>query len=306
MRRVTTKPRYEGKPCGDLIETEACNMQSCDQDCKLGSWSKFSTCSRACGKGHRFSTRKVKTAAVGRGKCSGPKTTERLKKLPCNTHSCPGTMNVLKCKAKVDLVILLDGSGSVGTAGWALTKQFATKFVEGFDGQDAQVSIILFSGPSTWKNYQKCTSPGAASLDMAGVCGLTMVSHFSSDMAALKTSIGAINFPRKSTFTAGALDMARNELMMARSDSTRVVLTLTDGVPISTRKTWYAAHEIKKRARLIMGAVKLSSRGQRYMRYWASRPSRDNVLVIKDFKELAKVSTMNAIIRDVCPKIALS
>merc|ERR1740123_2458319 len=68
VRRVKVHPRYDGEPCGDLSETEACNMQDCNVDCKLGHWKAWTACTKACGGGTKYSKRTVKVASVGQGK----------------------------------------------------------------------------------------------------------------------------------------------------------------------------------------------------------------------------------------------
>ena len=156
MRKVKVQPRYDGDPCSDLSETESCNMQDCSKDCILGHWTSWTACSKACGGGTKYSKRTVKTAAVGEGKCPSAKSAARLKKLACNRHQCPQSrVAVLKCQTVMDLVLLLDGSGSVRPSGWAMTKKFAKEFVESFRGEDVQVSVILFSGPRTWGRYKQ-------------------------------------------------------------------------------------------------------------------------------------------------------
>jgi len=279
-------------------------MQACDRDCKLGKWGKWGQCTKACSGGFQFKRRQIKVAAVGKGKCPKLTSTRRLQRKRCNPQQCPFTgKRVMQCKSRIDLVLLLDGSGSVGNYGWDATVKFADKFVESFHGQDAMVSIMLFSGPRTWSNYYKCNRGEVKKADEEKVCGMKIVSHFTNDTAALKAGIKAMRFPRSSTYTQKALEMANAELMLGRKDATRIVLCMTDGIPISPRRTGMAARKLKKKARLMMGAVRLSRTGLRYMRSWSSRPTRDNVMRISNFAIMKKVSTMNNLIRDMCSSV---
>jgi len=306
MRKIKRHPKYEGEPCGDLTETEACNMQACDRNCKLGHWGKWSSCSKACDGGFKFKKRTIKVAAIGKGKCPKMRSVRRLRRKRCNTHKCPHTgPRVMACKTMIDLVLLLDGSGSIKKSGWIQTKKFATKFVDAFDGENAKVSVILFSGPRNWPNYQKCQLGKVKKADEEKICGLKMVQHFSSDMKKTKANIAKLAFPSSSTYTAKALEMANAELMLGRKDARRVVLVMTDGVPISPDKTKLAANKLKRRARLMFGAVRLNTEGLRLMRGLASKPTRDNVMRIKDFKTMSKVATMNSLIRDMCTKVGV-
>jgi hypothetical protein len=306
MRKVKVHPRYDGKPCGDLTETEACNMQACDRDCKLGHWSKYSACTRACGGGEKFSKRVVKVAAVGKGKCPKPKSKRRLKKLKCNTQECPRSgSKVFKCKSKMDLVLLLDGSGSIGASGWRETKKFASSLVDAFEGEDVQLALILFSGPRNWDDYQKCNGPDATKIkDQLKTCGVKIIHHFTNDTKMTRKEIAAMQWPKSSTYTSKALEMANAELILGRKDAYRVVLVMTDGVPISPDSTEIAAKKLRKRARLMFGAVRMNSEGLGYIQKWASSPLKDNVIRIKDFRTMSKIGSENGLLRDMCSKVA--
>jgi len=305
MRKIKRHPRYQGQACGDLTETQSCNMQACDRNCKLGHWGRWTSCSKACGGGFKYKKRSIKVAAVGKGTCPKPRSRRRLFRMRCNMRRCPYTgPKVLKCKTKLDLVLLLDGSGSVGTYGWAQTKKFAKYFVESFRGQDAKVAIILFSGPRSWRNYGMCNRGRVRKAQFEKICGIKLVQHFSSDTKKTQDNIGKLAFPRSSTWTAKALEMANAELTLGRKDARRVVLVMTDGIPISPRRTAISAWRLRRRARLMFGAVRLNTRGLNYMRKWGSRPTRDNVMRISNFRTLTKVSTMNNLIRDMCSKVS--
>merc|ERR1719276_582418 len=48
LREVKIAMKYGGKPCGGTSETTSCNAQACEADCKLSSWTKWSSCSKDC------------------------------------------------------------------------------------------------------------------------------------------------------------------------------------------------------------------------------------------------------------------
>jgi len=304
-RNVLVHPRYEGKPCGDTSETVSCNMQACDKDCDLAPWTEWSICSKQCDAGSRTKRRAVATPAVGRGKCPLKRDAARLIREPCNEQACMrDPVKPLLCKTKIDVVLLLDGSGSVGSSGWSATKAFAKKFVQAFEGPqtDAQVSVILFSGPYAWNDLKRCQD-GAAGLDMKKDCKISFVQHFSSDMTQTASNIDKLSWPMGTTLTSSALSMAQSELYAGRRGAERVVLTVTDGIPLSTRSTKKAAENLRKSARLMFAAVKLSQTGLRYMMEWGSEPSAENVLKINSFKSLESIATIDALIADMCRSI---
>merc|ERR1719401_3391229 len=81
-RSVLTKPKNGGTESDATLEERPCNTGSCDRDCTLMPWTAWEPCSMACGGGMQ----------------------------ECNTQDCVGDEI---CIARQDLVIALDGSGSV-------------------------------------------------------------------------------------------------------------------------------------------------------------------------------------------------
>jgi len=57
----------------------------------------------------------------------------------------------------MDIVLLIDGSGSLGQGGWDAEIKAANLFVDRFEGTGkANIAVILFSGPRTWSGVYKC------------------------------------------------------------------------------------------------------------------------------------------------------
>merc|ERR1719163_1289096 len=48
LREVKQAMKYGGKPCTSTSESVACNPQSCEKDCELTEWTKWSWCSKDC------------------------------------------------------------------------------------------------------------------------------------------------------------------------------------------------------------------------------------------------------------------
>merc|ERR1719408_1080036 len=53
VREVERAMKYGGKACGETSQTKACNAQSCEKDCELTEWTKWSWCSKDCDGGTR-------------------------------------------------------------------------------------------------------------------------------------------------------------------------------------------------------------------------------------------------------------
>merc|ERR550537_1118843 len=115
VRRAITEDEHGGEPCGDLSETLECNMDACDLPCELDAeWSEWSECSKECDWGITFQTKGVAKEGGPEGYCPEWYAEDRLQAAYCNTIECPQD---LVCTAQLDMLLLLDGSGSVNWYG---------------------------------------------------------------------------------------------------------------------------------------------------------------------------------------------
>lgn len=301
-RVVDVHAQYGGQPCPEENnEMEQCNTESCDADCKMGDWSSFGTCSRACGGGFQRRSKKVLIDAKGNGYCAA--SDDRSQYLQCNKHACPAVPGVaLQCNSKIDLVIVLDGSNGVGYPGFELLKGFVNTLIASMQlGVDkAQVAVVTMSGPTTWNAYKSCESQAEGLL---ANCGVTLSIPFASDLATASAAVSALAFPGNAAYAAGALSLASSALIGGRQDAQGTVLVLSHGQPLSKSRTADQAEKLRARARLMWllvgDGVSPTSAAE-----WASRPARDNVLRAKDAAELAQVPKVSEIISSVCPVLA--
>merc|ERR1719258_169070 len=88
LREVERAMKYGGKPCGETSESKACNGQSCEKDCKLSEWTKWSWCSKDCDGGTRKREKLVKEKPEGAGKCPDKWDKARLQFKECNMKRC--------------------------------------------------------------------------------------------------------------------------------------------------------------------------------------------------------------------------
>merc|ERR1719240_2387590 len=145
--------------------------------------------------------------------------------------------------------------------------------------------------------YSRQTPP-----DMASVCGLSWVSHFSTDSAAIASAIEGLTWPRSTTFTSGALALAANELANGRADAQSIVFVITDGRPLRRANTRAQSRLLRRKARLVWIPVTRFAPIDA-VRTWASRPARENVIVVDDFATLAEQSTVNDLVANSCPNV---
>jgi hypothetical protein len=263
------------------------------------------------------STRPIGEPAVGQGTCPADDSAKRFRTVSCNNFACaPGEgRDTLVCDAEVDVIILLDGSGSLGQAGWAATKAFGKKLVAGFNNADAnvtaraQVAVQLFSGPSSWWQYWVCVyGPRYGWYASGKDCGIEWVTpmsdkgHFSVDMTDASSRIEALDFPAKSTLTSMALMQAKAELVYGRQGVDKVVVVVTDGWPMNWISTGDAAKEVKQAGARLVWVPVTSGAPLKMLKEWATAPAEKNVVHVADFEAMGQPSIVTEIIADVCPE----
>merc|ERR1719343_1047457 len=308
-KKVVVEAQNGGTPCEGTEEEQPCGMQSCDADCVLSDWTEWSSCSKACGGGSFRRTKEVVEEARGTGTCPEPDNEPlRLNFEPCNQFECsrllPSNRSIVECQSKVDMLVLLDGSGSLGSYGWAQSKSMALKLVQNLEGANGtvKVSMQVFSGPKTWEDYEKCTGElkEGETLDLKEECGIQWISHYTDDMGALATDVRNLEFPASTTLTSVALGQAETELMNSRDDANAVVIVITDGKPMNTVSTADAAKQLQAKARVIWVPVGGSAPTE-LIHELANKPASDHVVEISTFQQMDQPAFLNKVITDACP-----
>jgi len=221
---------------------------------------------------------------------------------PKYTVKCPAKPMQCKAHYELDVVLLIDGSGSVGSTGWTQEKNAALEFVDSFSGTDskAALSVVLYSGPSFWPGVWKCQGESQGTVDLENDCKIKSVIHLTKSYSDVKTAITNLQWPMGSTLTSLALQAAQAELQLGRKDAKSVVVVLTDGRPMSYRKTWLASMEVRKSARLVWVPItKYAPLSD--VKSWATRRWKENVVRVREFVDLEKPDMVNHVIADICP-----
>jgi len=225
---------------------------------------------------------------------------KRLEYTQCNMKRCklaPGD-STLTCNKKRDVVLLIDGSGSLGRKGWKAEIKAAQLFVDAFR-ENAEIAVILYSGPSTWSGVSNCLY--GKDVDMENTCKIKTVTHFTNDTAKVKQLISDLKWPRGSTLTSLALLTAKAALGLGRKGVKSSVIVFTDGRPLSYRRTTIASHNLRKASRLVWVPVtQYAPLG--YIKKWATREWKENVVVVPSFKELENPDVITHIVANICPQ----
>jgi uncharacterized protein YegL len=222
-RSIITKPKNGGRGCDTVQEEQTCNTGSCDRDCKLDLWTDWSPCSMACGGGLQTRHKTVNRPIRGRGKCYKAESNFRFGQKVCNPQDCQGDEI---CIGKQDLIILLDGSGSLKLEGFNVLRDFAANLTdrylpEYYGLQDMRVGAILF---------------GNGHLQSDGtITPAINVQPITANMAETKTRILETTWQKGFTNMAQAFALADTMLGQItegdRDDAQSAVLVLTDGKP---------------------------------------------------------------------------
>merc|ERR1719353_2601733 len=306
LREVEMEMKYNGKPCGQTSQTKSCQAQACEKDCVLSSWTKWSSCSKECDGGTKRRQKFVSEPALGAGKCATAWDPTRLEYKQCAMHRCKvlNAAEPLACNRSLDVVLLLDGSGSMGKKGFAAEMKAAQYFVGSFMKNDqAKLAVILYSGPRTWGGVFRCVGQNQAKVDLEKTCRIKTVMHFTNDFKKLKGLITGLAFPKGSTLTSLALMTAKAELTLGSQKKRSVVVVFTDGRPLSYRRTELAARSLRKTARLLWVPMTKNA-PLKSIKNWATRRWEENVVSVEDWAKLEKPEVITHIIADICPEEA--
>jgi len=283
VRDVFVEPLHGGEPCGETSEAISCNLQACDKDCELGDWGTWSECSKLCDQGVMERSKSIVEPVIGDGTCPKIRSEERIEEQHCNNFACVRAVGQpnLRCQSRADIILVIDGSGSLGQTGWDASVKAGAALARAFgagDRSDVRLAVILFSYYSTW------------------------VKHFTDNTEECATAIEGLVWPRSLTFTANALNTAGSELSAGRDDAQSIVILLTDGRPMSMRKTRDAAAALRRQARLMLIPVTKWAPLAK-AKSWASYPKEDNFFPLDSFSDLEDPDKIDQIIADVCPDV---
>lgn len=175
----------------------------------------------ACDGGFQERFRHVLIPTRGFGKCPKPDSAFRYEKQECNVHKCVGDEI---CVAKQDLILAVDGSGSLQEAGFNTLKSFTLNLLakyqtEYFGASAMKVGVLQFGN-------------GVILGDGRTVSPAINVQPLTSDLTLVKT--GLENLPFKKGFTNMAQAFALAEVMYTgagRKGAQSAILVITDGKP---------------------------------------------------------------------------
>lgn len=293
-RSVFTPAQHRGAGCPSAVESRACNLQACRQPCTLDEWTGWSPCSRRCRvstmslPGHSFRTRQILVSPTNGGDCPE---SDRLEYRVCNRDICPTDVNLLKCTANQDVVALLDGSGTIGSAGFDAQKAFLKEVLKNsvLSGDD---------GAKEGLRYGFVVSGGTGKP--------AILSALSGVRSGLESSLDGASWPKGEEPVAWGLQAAvesfRQPGPLAPPRHGTVLLLLHEPLE-HPRMTLFSATHLKDTGLrivvVLMGTSAAGSAMDEFFCGMASEPCGDNVLRVTAGADLVK--QMPRFLSVICP-----
>merc|ERR1719487_1734478 len=133
-------------------------------------------------------------------------------------------------------------------------------------------------------------------------CNIKWLTHWSKEVDKVTPTITGADWMRASTLTSAALAMAEAEIGGGRRDAKKLTIVVTDGRPLSIAATEQAAESLRRKSRLMFVPVGRNA-PLAGIQNWATAPAAENVVPVRNFKDLAGKETVNRLVADACPDI---
>jgi len=292
-RSVYQRAKNGGLFCDTPTEAEACNTHSCDRNCTLKKW-KIRPCSVSCGGGEMVKKKHINVPARGKGKCPKKGNHLRYLKKVCNTDKCYGDE---ECVAKVDLLIALDGSGSVKEKGFKVLKDFAADLAKQYRGE----VIEEHENEETYEPEMRTVMAGQVGviqfgngvIDDAGVVGpADIIQGLTNTTTDSVKVLEELKWRRGFTNMAQAFTAAETAFLNGgRQHAQSVLLVISDGKPSFNFQTENAVAKARRKGvKVVMVVVKqfLKKESTQLMKSWSSVPRKTNFIKIPGLKNLRK------------------
>jgi len=211
----------------------------------------------------------------------------------CNNFACPKD---IKCVADLDVVMVLDGSGSLWYRWGPRDRNFKLmqKFTEDLIENSKMATVEASSGQVTnglrYGVILYSWSPQT-------------ISQITHDKAALGTKVKAMKWPRGATYTGRALTHANVLFNMGGTKQrAQVIILVTDGRATNRWRAMRSAIKVKKNGiRIILVPVKNALRQKAEMCRWASKPCSENMIMTPSWRML--ISKMRWYLTTMCPVV---
>jgi len=225
----------------------------------------------ACSGGTQERVRKVTIPTRGNGMCPVDDSSLRHDMQVCNDHDCVGDE---KCIALQDLIIAIDGSGSLREEGFAILRDFAAETVKRYESQyygnaAMKIGVLQF---------------GNGKIENDGTISAAVnVQPMTDDFAAVEKSIEGLQWQKGFTNMAQAFALAETMIRAGgRKEAQSAILVITDGKPSFLFKTSQKIQSFKDAGNKVFFSTisRFAGKDLNVFKTWASQPWETNLLHI--------------------------
>lgn len=183
------------------------------------------------------------------------------------------------CKAKLDVVVVIDGSASISSSNWQKLLTFVNQIVGGFQiaADQVEMGIVQFSATAQT------------------VIGL------SPDQAAITSAVTNLRQMKLNTNTYAGFKQAKDIIDSQGRPKTngKIVIVLTDGIQNEGPPAKQVTDQLKSQEHAeIFGIGVGSAVDKREIESWCTAPLSDHYFAVKDYPDLQKV--LDTIIANAC------
>lgn len=264
-RAVSAKPLGNGVACPHLVDMRLCNTDACSSDCELLQWTPWNPCSKACEGGTQKRSRGLRDE--GKASCPASDSQDRLELRQCNQGKCDDSNDVTCAGAPLDVVLLLDASGSMTKEGFNTVRDLSKELVKHYSPSEdgAKISVATFAKQAF---------------------AVSSLSHDASELSdKLDTELRWLEGPGNA-----GVGLSRASSLLAaggRKKASSLVLMITDGRLVDPFLARHAADKLKQSgARLVFVTIGTDFKNDALLEDMASTPEKDNVIKLPGFKDL--------------------
>jgi len=213
----------------------------------------------------------------GEGKCPVEDSADRLENKDCNTQPCSGNE---ECYAMQDLVLLIDGSGSITADNFDIMKEYIVNLIKRYKGTINE-SEIMRVGLAQFGNGEILAD--------GSISNAIKIMPLTSDMAAVSQAVDNMEFLKGFTNMAQGLLLADSMFTEnGRADSQSAIMVITDGRPSFSFQTQQVVDQLeeKKVQRYFVTITEAEGTETELMKKWASAPWYTNHIHIPGFLQL--------------------
>jgi len=231
--------------------------------------------------GFKKRQRDVVIPTRGDGLCPVDESADRLEYEDCNVHACTGDE---ECYALQDLVLAIDGSGSITADNFEILKEYVLKLLKRYKFEVQNVALMKVGLIQFGNGHIHSDGTIRSALK---------IMPLSTDLVALEAAVSGLEFLKGFTNMAQAFALAETMYTEAgRADAQSAVMVITDGKPSFQYETQQTVDNLEEKGiqRFFVTITEEEGTETELMKKWASAPWYTNHIHIPGFLALASTN----------------